>query len=247
MANELFISSGHSDRAGRDRGALSGKYIEGVLAAEFRKILVEEIRILGLNAVTDIDNSILSETIAFFKNKTSKDSILVDIHFNAGPSTAKGTETLIPAKFTTFELQLANKISKSIGTDLSTPLRGLTNGYAGVKTELESARKSLGWMRLTGENILIELCFISNPTEMEKYEKDKYVIAKNLARILYNAALSKRGELAISNISLHVVTKGETFSKIAGMYRITLAKLLADNNKKATDILRIGETLKIIK
>lgn len=246
----IFLSAGHSNKPGRDRGASSGKYIEGELTVELRKLVYAELVKLGISAVVDVDDSILSQTMAFFKNKTTKDSLLVDIHFNAGPPTAKGVEVLVPAKPSTIELTVANKIAVSIAKHLNTSLRGMTNGFAGVKTELESARKSLGWMRLTGENILIEVCFISNATEMSRYEAAKFVIAKDIARILYDASFVEKTipqDAPVNSVLKHTVKAGESFWKIASMYRIDMNKLMIDNNKTSSSILKVGDVLVIKK
>jgi N-acetylmuramoyl-L-alanine amidase len=238
----IFISSGHSDKAGRNRGASSGKYVEGVLAVELRKLVVKELALLGLQAVVDVDNSILSESIAFFKNKTSANSIVLDIHFNAATPAAKGTETLVPANPTKFEVNLASKLSKAVATVLETSLRGSYYGALGVKTEAESARKSLGWMRLTGENVLLETCFITNPDEMRKYEERLPQLAKAIARVLYDAAIENDN---LSNLSVvHVVKSGDTLSKLANIYRTSIAKIKTDN-KMTSDVIQIGQKLAI--
>jgi N-acetylmuramoyl-L-alanine amidase len=59
----------------------------------------------------------------------------------------------------------------------------------GVKLEKESARGSLGWMRLTGENVLLEVCFISNKEEMENYQNKKHYLAKVIAYTLFKHSM----------------------------------------------------------
>jgi N-acetylmuramoyl-L-alanine amidase len=241
----VFISSGHSNKPGRDRGASGNGYIEGVEAVRVRKAVVAELKFLGLNAVVDVDDSILSETMATFKNKTSKDSIVVDIHFNAATPQAKGVETLIPANPTLFEKELGSALSKGVADVLGTSIRGKVDSYAGVKTELESARKTLGWMRLTGENVLIETCFITNPNEMASYEVNFSKLCKTIARILYDYATKDDLKL-VSSSTYHTVRAGENLSRIANIYRTTVAKIVADNGLE-TNVLQIGQKLKIIK
>ena len=123
----IFISAGHSNKPGRDRGASGNGFIEGNLAAEFRDLIVHKIQEQGINPIVDDNNSILSETINLFKNKTSSNSIVVDIHFNAGPPSATGTETLIPSDNTLFERQLAENISDAIHKRLGIKKRGKRN------------------------------------------------------------------------------------------------------------------------
>jgi hypothetical protein len=85
-------------------------------------------------------------------------------------------------------LELAGKLAKCMSDTLGIPLRGSTNGVLGVKTESLSARGQLGWMRLNGNNILLEVCFISNKSDMEKYQDNKSMLAFKIAKILYEYA-----------------------------------------------------------
>jgi N-acetylmuramoyl-L-alanine amidase len=186
---KIFLSAGHSNKLGRDNGAVavhSGvTYREGVLAAELRSMIATKLKnIHGITAEVDEDDSILSQTLNFFKNKTTSTCIVVDIHFNSSSNPlATGCEVLIPAPFTTFEADLADDLSASISLDIGVKNRG-------VKTEAQSHHGRLGWMRLTGENVLLEICFISNEKDVKKYEQYKSQLATSLACVL--AGYAKR-------------------------------------------------------
>lgn len=187
----VFLSAGHSDGSApsiKDRGAATNGFIEGLLTIELRDLIVKELNLLGIKAITDQNSNALTQTLNFFRNKTSPNCIVIDIHFNSSANPqSSGTETLIPAKYTAFEYNLAADFSK-VGSDiLGIKLRG-TNG---VKTELESHHGSLGWMRLTGENILLEVTFISNPRDMKTYQEKKHILAKNYASIIKQHAQIK--------------------------------------------------------
>lgn len=178
---KVILSAGHSNVKGLDRGAVGNGFIEGVLTVEFRDLLVKELRELNIFAEIDDAKNVLSQSISYFKNILSKDDIAIDIHFNASSNPqAKGVETLIPTQYTITEYNIASDISNAINNNLNSTLRGKN----GVKTELESHHKSLGWMRLNGNNILIEICFISNPTEIAKYQQAKKQIAKDIATVI---------------------------------------------------------------
>lgn len=174
MARKVFVSSGHG---GNDTGAVEGIYIERDLAIEFRNLLVKELQILGVECSIDADVNALKQTLDFIKGKFLPSDILLDIHFNAGGGT--GVEIIVPNVSTPFEKQLAQRIADVINT-----VTGLKKRGGGVKPESETARKTLGWMRPNSENILIEMCFIDNKTDMAVYNLNKYRIAKEIAKIL---------------------------------------------------------------
>lgn len=233
---KIFISAGHSNKEGRDRGASGNGFIEGVLTVELRDLVCNELKKLGVTPIIDSNDSILSQTIAFFKNLVASESILLEVHWNASENTqAKGTETLIPKSFTTFERELAEALSKNVSDVLNIPLRG----NLGVITEAESARGTLGWMRLNGENVLMEICFITNKDEMEKYQLNKVRLAREIAKTLVKFA-GKGQEL------IHIVSSGETLSAIARRYSTTIEKIMLDN-KLNISLINVGQRLIITK
>ena len=227
----IFISAGHSNVLGRDRGASGNGFIEGILTVEQRNLIVKELKNLGAKVIIDDNDSILSQTMAFFRNKTTKNCILVDLHWNASSPQATGTEVLVPASPTKFENDLATDLSKTISTILNIKNRG-------VKTELQSARKSLGWMRLTGENILIETCFISNKKDMDSYQKNKEELAKQIASILFNYSNE------INSQKIYIVKAGDSLLEIARKNNTTVSKIQKDNNLSSSNI-KINQKLKI--
>lgn len=210
-------------------GAVGNGFIEGVEAVELRNIIYTELKKLGITASIDGNNTILAETLRYFKNLTSKDSIVVDIHFNAGTPKATGTETLVPFDASTFEKNLAKEIDKTISDTLKIKSRG-------VKSEADSHHGRLGWMRLTGENILIEICFISNESDMESYKNNKTELGKNIAKVLFNHANNS------SSVREYVVQKGDSLTKIATQFKTTITKLQTDNKLQGTTIV-IGQKL----
>lgn len=235
---QIYISAGHSTRQGRDRGAVGNGFIEGVEAANFRRLLVQELRALGKVPIVDVDDSILSETLAFFRNRTTNNCIVLDIHFNSGPASATGTETLIPSENTEFERNLAKALSDTMSKVLAIPLRGNYKGLSGVRTELESHHGRLGWMRLTGENVLIEICFISNPNDMRRYQENKHKLAKEIAKVLFKFA---GGE---SEQNYYIVQRGDTLNLIARRFDTTVSKIMQLNNM-TNDIIRINQKIRI--
>jgi N-acetylmuramoyl-L-alanine amidase len=173
----LIIGAGHG---GTDSGAVGSGYIERDLAIEFRNLLVSELQKLSVPCITDPDSNKLADSLVYFKSYFKPDSINVDIHWNAGPAAATGTEVLINTQATPFEKLLGGKIAEAIATILNIKNRGL-------KTELQSARGSLAWIKQQGRNYIIEMCFISNKTDMDKYQAKKHELSKAMAIILSEA------------------------------------------------------------
>lgn len=181
----IFISAGHSNLIGKqDCGAVGNGYIEGELAVEFRTLLVNALKRKGAKTGIDPDNSVLKQTLNYFWNLTTENSICVDIHWNAATPSATGTEVFIPNNHSLTELNLAREVALTIVSKLKIVARG----NKGVKLESESQHKSLGFMRLKGENILIEMCFISNPNDMASYQANKVQLAELLADVFIKYA-----------------------------------------------------------
>ena len=228
MERKIFISAGHSNKAGQDRGAVGNDYIEGELAVEFRDLLVKELNALGVNPVVDSNDSILSKSIAYFKNKTNKDSIVIDVHWNASSPQATGVEVLVPYPPSKYEKSKAKEISDLIAKTLGIKDRG-------VKTEADSHHGRLGWMRLIGENLLIEMCFITNKSDMNSYQSNKNKLAKELAKLLITETNTSK---------TYTVASGDTLSKIANINKTTVDKLIKDNKLTST-VIYVGQKLKI--
>jgi N-acetylmuramoyl-L-alanine amidase len=189
---KLIISAGHSctlrDANGNtknivqpDRGAVSssGTYIEGDLTANFRKKLCNDLNEIGVKAVVDRDDSVLANSLRFFKSLVSANDIAIEFHFNSSSSTlATGTEVLIP--------QQASKLEKQIGSDIA-HIISVTLGIKdrGIKTELDSHHTKLGWLnKLNCENFIVEICFISNFSDLNSFLTTENRLSKQLSNYL---------------------------------------------------------------
>lgn len=175
---KVFISAGHSNKVGRDRGASSEFGVEGVLMVEFRDLLNRELQKLDICPILDKDDSILQDTINYLRKLTSNNCIVIDLHLNSSSnSTANGTEVIIPGNKTT-------DIEKNLGKELNDIMvKTLGTKNRGVKTDVQLGR-TLGFFRIPGHNILPELVFLSNKEDMEKYQKYKFALAKEMAKVI---------------------------------------------------------------
>jgi N-acetylmuramoyl-L-alanine amidase len=177
---KVFLSAGHGDRLSKDRGAKASYELvtiyEGDLTIALRNAIKDELALLGVNAVIDNDRNILSDTLNFIKGMFTEECLLIDIHWNAFNGKASGSEVIIPKVYSTKELETATEILKAL----------ISFGFKnrGVKTEDKTARKTLGWMRPKGQNILIEVCFMDNKKDMDTYFKNKQALAKKIAEVI---------------------------------------------------------------
>ena len=178
MNRKIIISAGHG---GNDPGAVANGYTERDLAIEFRELLVKELLLLGVKPLIDDNRNALKETLAWLVGKYSSKDILLDIHWNAASSKARGTEVIVPDNASIFENNFAKNILNVF----------VSNGFVnrGVKTESQTARKRLGWMRPPAENILIEMGFITNLLDINLYQNLKYKLAKELAFVIYKSLI----------------------------------------------------------
>ena len=171
----LFISAGHSTKVGSDRGASGNGLIEGVVASDFRKLLVKELRAIGVPVIVDGDHTVLADTMAWLRRFVNNKSVALEIHTNASDNlSATGAEVIVPDNPSAYETLLATRLSETISEVL-----GIRN--RGVKQEKHTARKRLGFMRVPCETVLPELFFISNRFDCQSHEVNKEKLAKRLA------------------------------------------------------------------
>jgi N-acetylmuramoyl-L-alanine amidase len=203
-ARDIYISAGHTNVAGRDRGAAANGHIEGVLAADLRRDIVSGLRSRGVTVHADSDDSILAETLRWARNLTTNRCIVIDLHWNSASPTATGTETLVPSDASFFEIMLAQSFSQTVSDTLGLRLRGGFGGMNGVRSELESHHGRLGFMRLTGENILPEICFISNPNDMGRFNSNRSELVNNIVTMLDNFSMAEVGRVSTSGGALNM-------------------------------------------
>lgn len=176
MNRKIIISAGHG---GNDPGAVANGYTERDLTIEFRELLVKELLLLGVKPLIDDNKNALKQTLAWLVGKYSSKDILLDIHWNAASSKARGTEVIVPDNASIFENNFAKNILNVF----------VSNGFInrGVKPESQTARKRLGWMRPPAENIIVEMGFITNLLDINLYQNLKYKLAKESAFVIYKS------------------------------------------------------------
>lgn len=170
----IFVSAGHNLK---DPGASGCGLVEAMEAIKIRDKVISLIH-PGYTIVKDNDNWNLSQTMVQFE--TGVGSACLDIHFNAaGNPSATGVEVIHPDSPSEDEKYFAKTLSEQLSK-----IMGIKN--RGAKPESETARGRLGMMRENGINLLVEVCFISNPNDVKAYQDNFGAICECMAAILMN-------------------------------------------------------------
>jgi N-acetylmuramoyl-L-alanine amidase len=127
--------------------------------------------------IKDCDNLSLQGVINWLNNVVEKkeNRIILDIHFNVFNKKATGTETFYPENALDIEKKLAGKISKT-----SSRIMGIAN--RGAKPESRSQHKRLAIMRPVGINVLWEVCFMDNQSDVERFFNSFSALCLNVAK-----------------------------------------------------------------
>lgn len=177
----IHLISGHN---GNSTGASSPFLDEGTETIILRNLIAINLTRLGcLDYTTDEDTDNLNTVISKLKRKVKKDDILIDIHFNSATETANGTEVFIPTDYTPEEKSLAETLLKTVCDTLDTKSRG-------VKVEGQSQHSRLAILHLPCTTVLLEVCFLTNKSDVYKYKEKREVLAERIAQVLLNNIFS---------------------------------------------------------
>lgn len=171
MSKKIVIAAGHSNT---DSGAVNGADHEAVLVTLYRNALVSCLKDLGITVETDGSGTVnlpLSYSI-----KLAKDAdFALEVHMNGAASKqANGVETIALPK----DKLLAQSISKASATAFGFRLRGID----GWIDQSDSARGKLGFVSAGG--LILELGFISNPTELAFIKANYWKSARAVAQVI---------------------------------------------------------------
>lgn len=174
-----YISAGHCSAQGPnyDPGApgINGRW-EANETVILRDAVINEIKKRGYtDIVQDLDSENRNEY--FQRIKTGDGSVVVEFHFNAGPRSATGTEALIAVDASRLDTAMAFELACATSVIL-----GIKN--RGVKSEATTRHKRLGLMRETGIVTLVEVCFITNASDMAAYDNNFEALIRQYADII---------------------------------------------------------------
>ena len=168
----VVITAGHSNT---DPGAVNGNITEAEIATDMRNIIAFCLKDLGITAVTDgktSDNQTLRSAIKLVKQA----DVAIELHCNAfRDPRAGGVEALAQPK----DKVLCRKLCAAVSEVMGIPTRG---GDGGFKSEGSGQHSRLGYVRAGG--IILELFFISNPTELATYQSKKWLVAREIADVI---------------------------------------------------------------
>ena len=177
MINDRLIAviAGHR---GKGTGAV-GIIDEAVENVEMRNLICEELDAKGIPFVTDSVKQTLSEVVEHLRATLQKYDIALDIHFNScGNPTVGGTEAIVPNRYTSDEWQIAEELLDGTCAILGTKNRG-------IKTEQQTPHEKLAMLsNYDACNILIEICFVNNKSDIKAYRTHKAELSKFYAEVL---------------------------------------------------------------
>lgn len=168
----VVITAGHSNT---DPGAVNGNVTEASIATDMRNIVAYCLKDLGIEAITDGTGS-ENETLRSAIKLIPKGKIAIEFHCNAfKDAKAGGVEALAQPKDKVICRNLCAAVSEILGI----PTRGNDGGF---KAENSGQHSRLGYVR--GGGIILELFFISNPTELAAYQAKKWALAREIADVI---------------------------------------------------------------
>lgn len=171
----IAVIAGHR---GPKTGA-TGYIDEGKETIEFRNLILKQLIENGTPFIYEGEKDSLQKVVSDMDALLSPSDICLDIHFNSFSSEkASGSEIIIPEYPDSTEKQLAEDLLKCTCNILKTKNRK-------VKKESQSKHGRLAMLRdIHCKNILVEICFVSNKQDCDKYLQHKEELAKEYANIL---------------------------------------------------------------
>jgi len=180
MKKRILVSAGHSNILGLDKGAEGCGFVEGVEAVKVRDAVAARLREMKddlgvefevLEDGFDGDNQPLTKAVALARAA----DVAIEFHFNASDN-PKATGIEVLAKPT--HKKLAQIIAAGIRAATNLPLRG----DAGYKSDGSGQHHRLVFCEAGG--VIVEVCFISNPSDMTAYKTYFEAMCRNIADFL---------------------------------------------------------------
>lgn len=166
----IFISAGHNTK--KDPGAVANGFNEAELARLLRDAVVNELKALGADYRTDNDEETLIQYLRRVNPGTG--SVMCELHFNAGVPNANGIECYI-----------ADNESEELAREICLAGEFIHLNNRGVKHESQSQHPRLAILHDGAKlSVLVEVCFITSKSDLDKYFAGFDCLAKSIATIL---------------------------------------------------------------
>lgn len=171
------MTGGHQIVNGVGTGVKSPWFEEAEMARHFiTKVADYMYNEYGLSIVTDKDYWSLAHVVQWLKRQVTQEDIVIDVHFNAfHKPEANGTEVFVPHDSTTKERHIAKKLLDCIVKTLGTKSRGIKPEGAS-----QHARLAMLSQPYKAQNVLIEICFITNTGDVDKFLWNFDDLVKNM-------------------------------------------------------------------
>lgn len=174
----IFPSAGHNSQSTsrrQDPGAIANGYKEGDLMIEFLDLVCHELDLLGVAYIKESKEDNLTSWTD--RIKTGSGSVVVEYHMDAAHPSAGGTVTILEVDADRLDRYCGNKMSTTTAEILGIPNKG-------VRSEADTRFKRLALMKEQGIVMLHEVCFITNPSEVARFQVKKRELAKAHALLL---------------------------------------------------------------
>jgi N-acetylmuramoyl-L-alanine amidase len=167
----IFLSAGHNTK--KDPGAVANGFNEAELTRLLRDAIANELKALGASYRTDNDDETLVQYLS--RISTGTGSVVCDLHFNAGVPNANGIECYI-----------ADSNSEELAREICIAGELIRLNNRGVKRESQSQHKRLAILHDGAKiAVLVEVCFITSKSDLDKYFDGFECFAKSIATLLY--------------------------------------------------------------
>lgn len=228
----ILVSAGHSTVKPVDPGAVGHGYKESEIALMMRDAVAEQLQTIGGDEIKIIEDGAdgISEPLTKAVALARIADIAIEFHLNAGPEKATGIEVLAKPK----NKKLAQNIAETIGSATNLNLRG----EAGYKPDNSGQHHRLAFCEAGG--LIVELCFISNKSDVQKLIQNFETVAVNIAKVLFEAAGG-----ASQTQDFYTVKAGDTAFGIARKFGIEVKKLKDLNNLNSNYEIKIGQILRV--
>lgn len=169
----VFPSAGHHNA---DPGAVYGGRKEGEEMKCFRDLVIQFLNEKGHANIPDRDYETAGQHQA--RIKTGEGSVVCEFHLNASVNaSATGTEAVVKNYAPAYTIAMAQELTATVSEIL-----GIRN--RGIIPDTNTPRGRIGIVNKAGITVLLEICFLSNPSDMAAYDQHKVELAKKVAEIL---------------------------------------------------------------